>query len=320
VVLRHRTICERVQAVNQGMGIGPDDTILWLLSMAHHFVSTIVLYLANNATIVIVNTMLAGPILDAVDKTRATVLYASPFHYSLLAADSSGRMLSTVRAALSTTIDLPDSVFQAFYSRFRLPVIQAYGIIEIGIVCMNMDAPLDKLGSVGKVLPAYEIKVAHTERYSNEDLVCGELWFRGPGFFDAYFSPWADAGEIMKGGWFDTGDIGRTDEDGYVYLCARKKDVINIAGMKVFPQEIEAVLNSHPAVSESYVYGMTSSRFGELVAADVVPEGPSADELRQEILQHCRRSLASYKVPDDLKFVDAIRKTPVTSKIIRRNK
>ncbi|RJP82360.1 MAG: hypothetical protein C4522_03425 [Desulfobacteraceae bacterium] len=319
VVLSHRAIHERIEAVNQTLCIGPEDTILWLLSMAHHFVSTIILYLANNATIVVVNKLFAGSILDAVHQSQATVLYASPFHYSLLAADTSDKMLPTVRLALSTTIELPDTVFNDFYRRYRLPISQAYGIIEIGIVCMNTEASSRKIGSVGRILPAYEMKVQNTDCYPGESPLCGELWFRGPGFFDAYFSPWADADTIMKEGWFDTGDIGRIDADGYVYLFARKKDVINIAGMKVFPQEIEAVLNMHPDIEESYVYGWKNERFGELVAADIVPKGSPSDVSINDILQHCRQRLASYKVPEDLKFVKAIRKTAVTSKIIRRN-
>lgn len=320
VVLSHRAICERIEAVNQTLRINADDTILWLLSMAHHFVSTILLYIANSATIVIVNKMFAGSILDAANRMKATVLYASPFHYSLLAADTSNKMLSSIRIALSTTIELPDSVFHHFYERFRLPVVQAYGIIEIGIVCMNIDEPARKIGSVGKLLPAYEMKVKNTDCYPGESHLCGELWFRGPGFFDAYFSPWADADTIMEEGWFDTGDIGWVDTEGYVYLFARKKDVINIAGMKVFPQEIEAILNMHPDVEESFVYGLKDKRFGELVAADIVPKGSSESISRNGILQHCRQQLASYKIPEEIKIVDVIQKTPVTSKIIRRNR
>ncbi len=320
VVLSHRAICERIEAADQILRISPEDTILWLLSMAHHFVSTILLYIARSATIVVVNKMFAGSILDRANQMKATILYASPFHYSMLAADTSDKGLSTIRIALSTTIELPDNVFHHFYERFRLPVVQAYGIIEIGIVCMNAEEPSRKIGSVGKLLPAYEMKVKNTDCYPSESHLCGELWFRGPGFFDAYFSPWADADTILTDGWFDTGDIGWVDTEGYVYLFARKKDVINIAGMKVFPQEIEAILNMHPDVEESYVYGLKNKRFGELVAADIVPKVSPESISRNGILQHCRQRLASYKIPEDIKIVAAIPKTPVTSKIIRRNR
>jgi long-chain acyl-CoA synthetase len=319
VVLGHRTISERIKAVNQILRINADDTIIWLLSMAHHFVSTILLYIANNATIVVVNKMLAGSILETANRVQATVLYASPFHYSLLAADTSDKGLSTIRLALSTTIELPDVVFTKFYDRFQKPIVQAYGIIEIGIVCMNTTEPSRKIGSVGKVVPAYEIKVQNTKCYQDGKQPCGELWFRGPGFFDAYFSPWADADTIMEDSWFDTGDIGWVDTDGYVFLVARKKEVINIAGMKVFPQEIEAVLNMHPDVKEAFVYGVKNKRFGELVAADIIPKGDPEIISKRDILQHCRQRLASYKIPEEIHIVDIIHKTPVTAKIIRGN-
>ncbi|MFO7560785.1 MAG: AMP-binding protein [Desulfobacterales bacterium] len=318
VVLSHRAIRERIEAVNKTLQINPEDTVIWMLSMAHHFVSTIILYLANNATIVIVKKMLAGSILEITNRFKGSVLYASPFHYSLLASDNSGTMLSTVRLALSTTVELPDDTFQKFHERYHLPIVQAYGIIEIGLVCINTTAPSEKVGSVGKVLPDYNIRLKNIRDYQQEKQPCGEILLSGPGFFDAYFSPWSEASSVMEGNWFDTGDIGWIDDDGYVYLVARKKEIINIAGMKVFPQEIESVLNQHPDIKESQVYGMKHSRFGELVIANVVPEANQVEIAEDELIEYCRDRLSAYKIPQEIRMVDRIQKTPVTSKIIRR--
>lgn len=317
VVLSHRAILERIAAANKTLQISADDTIIWMLSMVHHFVSTIILYLANNATIVIVKKILANSILEITNKSKGSVLYASPFHYSLLASDNSGKMLSTVRLALSTTVELPDDIFKKFYERYNLPIVQVYGIIEIGLVCINTTEPSKKVGSVGKVLPDYRIRLKNTRNYQHKKHTCGEILFSGPGFFDAYFSPWADASSVMEDGWFDTGDIGWIDDDGYVYLFARKKEIINIAGMKVFPQEVEGVLNLHPDIKESHVYGMKHSRFGELVIADIVPEENSGKLTGGELIEYCRERLSAYKIPQEIRVVDRIQKTPVTSKIIR---
>jgi len=319
VVLSHRAIRERIEAVNKTLQISADDTIIWTLSMAHHFVSTIILFLANQATIVIVNKMLAGSILDVTNKSEGTVIYASPFHYSLLASDNSGKMLSTVRLALSTTVELPDGTFRKFFERYHLPIVQAYGIIEIGLVCINTTEPSQKVGSVGKVLPDYKIRLKNTRNYPKQKYPCGEILVSGPGFFDAYFNPWCDASSVMEDDWFDTGDIGWIDGDGYVYLSARKKEVINIAGMKVFPQEVESILNLHPDIRESFVYGMKHPRFGELVMADIVPEENRGVIMENELIEYCRERLSAYKIPQEIKIVDRIEKTPVTSKIIRRN-
>jgi len=124
-----------------------------------------------------------------------------------------------------------------------LPIAQAYGIIELGIVCINTTKPSDKLGSVGRVLPDYSISIRNAENYQHKSRMCGDIFFKGPGFFDAYFNPWSDANLIMENGWFDTGDIGWMDNDGYVFIVARKKNIINTAGMKVFPQEVEKMLD-----------------------------------------------------------------------------
>jgi len=319
VVLSHRAILERITSANKILQICAGDTIIWMLSMAHHFVSTIILYLANNATIVILKKILAGSILEITNKSEGTVLYASPFHYSLLSSDNSGKMLSTVRLALSTTVELPDDIFEKFYERYNLPIVQAYGIIEIGLVCINTTEPSRKVGSVGKVLPDYRIRLKNIRNYQHEKHPCGEIFFSGPGFFDAYFSPWSDASSVMEDNWFDTGDIGWMDDDGYVYLFARKKEIINIAGMKVFPQEIEGVLNLHPDIKESHVYGMKHSRFGELVIADIVPEEDCGKITEGELIAYCRERLSAYKIPQEIRVVDRIQRTPVTSKIIRRN-
>ena len=121
----------------------------------------------------------------------------------------------------------------------------------------------------------------------------------------------------MADGWFETGDIGKLDEDGYLYLHGRKNHVINTAGIKVYPWEIEAELNRHPAVAESCVYGKKDERFGHVVAARVVlnDSGETVDE--SALKGFCRERLAAYKVPAEICFTDRIEKTRATGKVIR---
>src|ERR1019366_7814021 len=141
---------------------------------------------------------------------------------------------------------------------------------------------------------------------------CGEVALSGPGFFDAYAAPWQSRERVLCDGWFCTGDIGRVDEDGYLLLVGRKTAVINLAGRKVFPEEIEAVLNRHPAVSESRVYGRVHPHLGEVVEAEIVL---SAENAGIENLSHfCREHLASYKIPTRFHVVPALPRTPATGK------
>jgi long-chain acyl-CoA synthetase len=318
VVLSHERILERIRSVNQALKITHDDNVLWILPMSHHFVSTIVLYLTMGATIVLAKGVWSNSILNIINSNDITLLYAAPFHYSLLAADSSGQMMPKVRLAISTTIGLPEDIHELFFYRFRLPIVQAYGIIEIGIVCINTDNPVGKPGSVGRVIKDYQIQIKNTKAYrGHSDIQFGELFFSGPGFFDAYFHPWIDEKTALVNGWFETGDIGGLDEDGYLYLHGRKNHVINTAGKKVFPGEIEAVINRHPAVKESCVYGKKQERFGQIVAAKVVLKRTGFQVDEGALKTFCSKKLAKYKVPEQIDFTDRLEKTISTGKILR---
>ncbi|MFP4672588.1 MAG: class I adenylate-forming enzyme family protein, partial [Desulfohalobiaceae bacterium] len=313
VVLSHERILERIQALNRVLQIDCQDSILWTLQMSHHFVSTIVLYLSVGATIVLAPSIWSSTWLRLIQDRQVSLIYASPFHYSLLAADTSGVMMPTVRLAISTAAGLPRQVQDDFARRYQMPLVQAYGIIETGLVCINLDDPQGRPDSVGRVLPDYQLHMAHQQAYSRPGgLMAGELYFSGPGFFEAYFQPWIEHGQALKQGWFETGDIGALDQEGFLYLQGRKDHVINMAGIKIFPEEIEAELNRHPAVKESCVYGKAHDRLGQVVAAKVVlhQEGTSLEP--GELKGFCRRSLAAYKVPELIDFTSRIQKTKST--------
>lgn len=309
VVLCHETIRDRVVAANKALRIGPDDTVMWCLPMSHHFLVTIVLYLSQGATIVLARHVLAGPFLEAVNRWRGTVLYAAPFHYALLARDSSGAGLSSVRLAVSTTCGLSGEVAENFHQRFNLPLVQALGIIEAGLVCINGDAPLTRWNSVGRPLPDFAVNILDPDEDG-----CGEVRVAGPGLFDAYAEPWTPREQMMPDGWFNTGDIGRLDAEGYLYLVSRKTAVINLAGRKVFPEEIEAVLNRHPAVRESRVYGAAHPHLGEVIEAEVALH--SAVE-PGELRDFCRAHVGPDKIPTRLHVVPRIARTMATSKVRR---
>jgi long-chain acyl-CoA synthetase len=308
VVLSHETIRDRVAAANKSLRIGPDDTVMWGLPMSHHFLVTIVLYLSAGATIVLARHVLARPFLEAVNQWRGTVLYAAPFHYALLARDNSDGKLDSVRLAVSTTCNLPQDVAENFQTRFGLPLTQALGVIELGLVCVN-DAPAARWNSVGRPQPDYAVHIRNPDADGY-----GEVAFAGPGFFDAYDSPWTPREQLMPDGWFATGDIGRVDAEGYLFLAGRKAAVINLAGRKIFPEEIEAVLNRHPEVVESRVFGIAHLHLGETVEAEVVARNGVQPEALREF---CRAHLSAEKIPGRIRLVSAIAKTAVTSKIRR---
>ncbi len=287
VVLCHETIRDRVMAVNKSLRMGTSDLVAWCLPMSHHFLVTIVLYLSHGATIVMARDALGRSFLEIANRWKVTLLYAAPFHFALLARDSSDAMLPSVRLAVSTTCGLPADVGRDFLRRFGFPVAQALGVIELGLVCVNVDDPSGRADSVGRPGSDYRVKIVDPDERG-----CGEILIKGPGFFDAYAAPWQSREELMSDGWFKTGDIGRLDADGFLFLAGRKTAVINLAGRKVFPEEIEAVLNRHPAVRESRVFGRRHPHLGEVIEAEVVLAQAGTD--LGLVRDHCRAHLAPY--------------------------
>lgn len=310
VVLTHETIRERVLAANKAFVINAEDTVIWCLPMAHHFLITIVLYLNVGATIVLARHVTAKPFLEAVNRWRGTVLYAAPFHYSLLARDNSGMQIGTVRMAVTTTCALPQEVSEQFFKRFNHPLIPALGIIELGLVCFNVTDPSGRWNSVGKPIEDFRVKIL-----SPDEQGVGEVVVAGPGICDAYAAPWQSREQILKDGWFVTGDLGRFDSEGYLFLLSRKTAVINLAGRKVFPEEIEVVLNRHPSIRESRVFGRAHPALGEVVEAEIVLNAPGAGI--ENLSHYCMEHLASYKIPVRFHVVQELPRTAVTGKLLR---
>ena len=293
VVLSHETLLARITAANEGLRIGPDDRVLWMLPMAHHFAVSIVLYLHFGATTVLEQSSMREDILATAEKHAATVIYGSPFHFAMLSGDTSGFMWPCLRLAVATAAALPEATAQAFDRRFGKPLHQGLGIIEVGLSVINLDAAREKPMSLGKPLPAYEVVL-------RED----EFHVRGPGLLDAYLVPWNPS--PLDDGWFASGDLVRRDEDGHLFLMGRKKSVINVAGMKVFPEEVERVLNEHPAVACSRVIGREHPQMGQVPVAEIIPADAAAPPKPVELQRHCKAVLSAYKVPMIFKFVDSL--------------
>jgi long-chain acyl-CoA synthetase len=314
VVLSHRTIEERVLAANEALRIGPADRIVWVLSMSYHFTVSIVGYLTLGATIVLPANHFAAAIFQAIGQHQATILYASPMHFALLADSPQAAAHGSLRLAISTTSSLDSCAAEAFGQRCGLPICQALGVIEIGLPCINVDFAAQSPGSVGRVLPAYEVRL--------DDVGLGpemrEILFRGPGFLDAYYHPWQTREQILEDGWFRTGDVGRLDENGCLHLAGRSTDVINVMGMKFFPQEVERVLASHPGVQAAVVFSQKGGRYGETAHARVIANhGAGSDDLACELRQFCSQRLASYKVPERIELVQSLPRT-ASGKVLHR--
>jgi long-chain acyl-CoA synthetase len=314
VVLSHESIDERINAANEVLRISKDDRILWLLSMDYHFTVSIVAYLTFGASVILPKNNFGITQLAAATNHKATFIYGSPTHYTLMIQDGTGAGLPVeLRHAIVTTTALRTEIAHAFQERFGRVLNETYGIIELGLPAINTSNLPSKQGSVGRVLPAYEIRL-HSESGDAD----GEITFRGKGMLDAYYSPWQSRDDILEhdDGWFRTGDLGRMDSDGYLYIVGRSKDMISIGGLKFFPEEVESVLQQHPAIKAACVFGRQDRQWGQIAIARLVLREGSVQPELDEIRTFCQKYLASYKIPGTIEWVGTLTYT-ASGKLIR---
>jgi long-chain acyl-CoA synthetase len=293
VVLSHDSIHARIHAANEGLEIGPKDRVLWLLSMSYHFAVTICAYLQFGAAIVLCHDALPVDMVETGARHETTLVYGAPAQYRGMAAARTPAALN-VRLAISTASALPEEVAGSFARRFGRPISQAYGIIEVGLPAINLDPARYDPRSVGPILPTYRLALRDCGLGPEEN----EILIAGPGMIDAYYEPWQTRDLILSDGWFATGDLGSLDAQGCLHLRGRSKEVINVGGMKFFPDEVERVLREHPAVEDARAFPVPNRRLGEICHAEVVfspdVDQPSEDDLRR----FCALKLATFKIPE----------------------
>ena len=297
VLLSHSSLLDRITAANAGLQIGPGDRVLWVLPMAHHFAVSIILYLYHGATTIIEETHLGEDLLRAGSEQKATVMYGSPVHYRQLVEAPDVAQWTTLRLAVATAAALDAATAQKFKARFGRDLVQGLGIIELGLPIMNLAGAQEAPEALGLPLPAYEALLKDEAGHEPATGQPGEICLKGPGMCDAYLDPWLPRSAIVDSeGWFATGDLGKRDAAGRIFICGRKKTLINVGGMKVFPEEVEAVLDSHPKIQRSIVEARLHPLYGEVPVARYSPSAEGTPTT-MEIRTHCRTRLAGYKIP-----------------------
>ena len=319
VVLSHESIYERIHAANQALKINENDRILWLLSMDYHFAVSIAAYLTFGASIILPKNSFGITLLNAASHHKATFIYGSPTHYNMMIQDDSGAILpAELRYAIVTTTALRSEIATYFYERFGYILNETYGIIELGLPAINTSHLKDKQGSVGRILPDYELQLDCPEGEQQ-----GEITVRGKGMLDAYYSPWKSRETLLKehNGWFRTGDLGKLDDDGFLYIVGRNKEMISIGGMKFFPEEVEAVLEKHAAIKEACVLSDSQGKqLSEPAKAYLVLEEGCTIIDKNELRTYCRQYLSNHKIPGHFEWVQKLAYTSSGKKVRNANK
>jgi len=231
--------------------------------------------------------------------------------------------LNSIRVCVSGSAPLPLEVQTQFERLTGAKVVEGYGLSEASPgTHVNPIYGQRKVGSIGLPLPDTEARIVDTETGERELPVgeAGELVIRGPQVMKGYWSAPEETAATLRGGWLHTGDIARMDDDGYFFIVDRKKDLVIVGGLKVYPREIEEMLHGHPKVKEAAVAGVSHRVRGELLVAQVVLKDGVADDpraIRRELVEFLKERLAPYKVPRRIEIASALPKTAV-GKVLRR--
>ena len=321
--LTHSQLYMNCTIAGELFGFRDDDVGVAVLPFFHVFGLSSVLNttVRFGGTLVLVPRFEREPVLDAIERHRCTICSGVPTMYvTLLQADLTGRDLSSLRVGISGGAAIPGEVIRAFEEKFPgVVILEGYGLSETAsTTTFNISAEQRKMASIGKPIWGVEVRLVDDQ---GEPLPpgpehIGEIVIRGHNVMKGYYGKPAATAEAFKDGWFHTGDLAYADEDGYLFIVDRKKDMLIRGGYNVYPREIEEVLFAHPAVAEAAVIGKPDERVGEEVLAYVVPK-PGAEADPDDIIAYARERLAAYKYPREVRVVADLPKGP-TGKILKR--
>jgi long-chain acyl-CoA synthetase len=270
-------------------------------------------------TVVLVPRFEPEAVLRAIQDAGVTIFSGVPtmYQYLLRHPGSDEYDTSSLRIGVSGGAAIPVEVLKAFEEQFGVVILEGYGLSETSpTTCFNRSVEQRKIGSIGLPIWGTEAKVVNEEDEEVPRGERGELVVRGHNIMKGYYKNPEATADAMRGGWFHTGDMATMDEDGFVFIVDRVKDMILRGGYNVYPREVEEAIYEHPAIAEVAVIGMPYEELGEDVRAVVaLKEGESATE--DEIIAFAKERVAAYKYPRSVVFMDDLPKT-ATGKILKR--
>ncbi len=324
IMLSHRCVVTEATISADGFQQTDKDVVLLFALPMYHAAGLIIVLLTSiskGSKVVMLPGLSIPSLTEAVERERGTVFIGVPFVFALMVrmAEEEGvkHDLASLRLCACGGSPLPIDIMKRFKQHYGLDIVQFWGLTETTahVTCQPVNGTR-KLGSVGKALLGCEVKIVDDNGKELPPNQEGEVIVWGPLMRGYYNNPRATA-EIIKDGWLYTGDIGKLDKDGGLFITGRKKEMIIVKGQNIYPSDIESVLYMHPKVAEAVVMGIPDEMRGEVVGAIIsLKEGEVATE--QEIKRFCLERIANYKVPKQVIFLDSLPKT-ATGKIDRES-
>jgi long-chain acyl-CoA synthetase len=321
-MLTHANIASNVLSCVKALEETKDDRLTLLLPMFHSFMLTVCIFtpLSMGAGIVLIKSVQPfKATMREIIHNRATILVGIPQLFQALADAKIPFWLHWVlklRLAVSGAAPLPGETLAKFDRKFRFPLLEGYGLSEASpVVSFNPIRGVRKAGSVGLPLPDIEVRIFDDHGHEQPPGEVGEIAVRGPNVMRGYYNQPEETAATLRHGWLRTGDMGRKDDDGYIYIVDRRKEMLLVRGMNVYPREIEEVLHRFPNVREAAVVPKPDEKRGEVPIAFVsAVDGATLDS--NEILRLCRDQLADYKIPREVRIMDELPRT-ATGKIAK---
>ena len=314
VILSHRNLLRNVESCSEHLALSEDNVFLGVLPFFHAFglTTSLLLPMALGCSTVCVPRFSPQKVLEAIARHKVTVGFAvaSMYRAMIRAGRPQGLDLKSLRLPIAGGEALGAAISDRFRECFGAAILEGYGLTETSpVVAVNVP-DRSRPGSVGRLLTWVEARIADDDGRPVPAGAEGELCLRGDCVMPGYHNrPEETAAALAPGGWLRTGDLARLDDDGYLWITGRKKDLIISGGENIAPTEIESVLHQHPAVAEAAVIGVPDASRGEVPKAYVVlREGAGATA--SDLAAHCRQRLPRYKLPAAYEFRPELPHTP----------
>jgi acyl-CoA synthetase (AMP-forming)/AMP-acid ligase II len=320
-MLSHAALIEAARMTAHEGAALPTDTVLLVMPLFHIGAKIEQLAFAvAGATIVLHRVFDAEAILRAISREHITALHLAPILIQRLLNVSGFDLAdrSSLRCIHYSASPMPVELLRKALSAFGPVFVQIYGMTECAVVSVlkahqhvtdRDEAGIRRLASAGQEFFGTKIRVTRPDGIDCRDGEIGEVLIRSPGLMQGYWRAPEATNESLRGGWFHTGDMGFLDQDGYLFLVDRKKDVIISGGENVFSREVEEILRAHPDVAEVAIIGVPDAEWGEAVMAFIILNaGASPDP--EGLSRHCRSHIGGYKRPRSFEFVDDLPRLP----------
>jgi long-chain acyl-CoA synthetase len=318
VMLSHNNLEWTARAAAKASEIVPHEVGMLTLPLSHSFgLHVSILGALNPSTGVLLRWFDAHQFIDSIEEHKVERLAVVPAMLQfLLLMPLEERQLSSLKFITSGAAGLPGEVLRSFEERVpSVGILQGYGLTETSptVAVQRPSSVADgtrKIGSVGPVIPGVEVRIANDDGESLPPGEVGEITVKGPNVMLGYWRNEEATAEAIKDGFFHTGDVGKVDEEGNLWIVDRKKDLIIRGGFNVFPADVEGIVIKHEAISETALVGRVSEQWGEEPVLFVVLN-PGAEVTSDDLLAFCETNLAKYKRPTEVRIVPEIPKTPV---------